>query len=98
MCQQKSKNSTENVPFLILLHTCKVESILIPSFYCLLTMQKRMAVKGDFLSEFWLSLHTNDDQRKNAKFDNQTYLQASKGPESFQQSTRSLSLCVISMG
>jgi hypothetical protein len=30
--------------------------------------------KGEFLSEFRLSFHANDDQRKIAKFDNQTYL------------------------
>ena len=54
--------------------------------------------KGEFLSEFRLSFHANDDQRKIAKFDNQTYLWSSKGPETSQQSTRNLALCVISMG
>jgi len=30
--------------------------------------------KGEFLSEFRLSFHANDNQQKIAKFDNQTYL------------------------
>jgi len=57
-----------------------------------------MAEKGEFLGEFWLSLHANDNQQTIVKFDNQTYLWSSKGPETSQQSTRNLALCVISMG
>jgi len=59
--------------------------MLIASFHCLLTMHKRMAEKGEFLGEFQLSLHANNDQQKIAKFDNQTYLQSSKCVETSQQ-------------
>jgi len=48
-----------------------------------------MAEKGEFLGEFQLSVQANDDQ-KIVKFDNQTYLQSSKGLETSQQSTRNL--------
>jgi len=48
-------------------------------------MYKRMAEKGEFLGEFQLSLHANNDQQKIAKFDNQTDLQYSKCVETSQQ-------------
>jgi len=54
--------------------------------------------KGEFLSEFQFSLHANNDQQKIAKFDNQTYLQSSKGLKTSQQTTRNLALFMISMG
>jgi len=76
---------------------CKVASMLIPYFHYLSTMHKRMTEKGEFLGEFQLSKDANDDWRKTAKFDNQTYLRSWKGPETSQQSIRNLSLCVISM-
>jgi len=49
------------------------------------------------LSEFWLSFHAKDDQRKIAKFDNQLTFEPQKVPETSQQSTINLALCVVSM-
>jgi len=74
-------------------------SLYLPFIACWQSAKhKRMAEKGDFLSEFWLSLHAKDDQRKFDKFDKQLTFKPPKGLETSQQSTRNLALCVISMG
>jgi len=100
-CQNVPKNAKTALKTYLFLWghmLCKVASMLIACFHCLLTMHKRMAEKGEFLGEFWLSLHANDNQQTIVKFDNQNYLWSSKGLETSQRSTRNLALCVISMG
>ena len=74
--KKNAKTALKTYLFMMRSHICMVASMLTPSFHCLLTMHKRMAEKGEFLSEFRLSLHANDDRTKIAKFDNQTYLPA----------------------
>jgi len=74
--KKNAKTALKTYLFMMRSHICTVASMLTPSFHCLLTMHKRMAEKGEFLSEFRLSLHANDDRTKIAKFDNQTYLPA----------------------
>jgi len=93
-----AKTALKTYLFLMRLHICNITRILISSFHCLLTKCKRMAEKGDFLSEFWLSLHAKDDQRKVEIFDKQLTFEPPKVLETSQQSTRNLALCVISMG
>jgi len=92
------QNCTENVPFVdeIACFARLQACVYLPFSTC--RQCAKEWEKGEFLSELRLSFHANDDQRKIAKFDNQTYLWSSKGPETSQQSTRNLALCVISMG
>ncbi len=75
----------------------RTTSLLSPSSLCLLMTRKKNGRKRRLLSEFWLSFHAKDDQRKIAKFDNQLTFEPQKVPETSQQSTINLALCVVSM-
>jgi len=90
MSQQKMQKCTDNVPFLMRSHICKVASILIPSIHCLSKMHKRMPKK----ETIWVSSGCLCMQMITKK----SYLWASKSSETFQQLIINLALCVISMG